>query len=69
MDLKRRAENPNYTGDEEFNYFLAVAFPDNDLMVMDYNRVVKDLNGLTKDELIKKFEEKFIVTESNVRTS
>ena len=64
VGLKRRAENPNYTGDEEFNYFLAVAFPDNDLMVMDYNRVVKDLNGLTKDELIGKLEEKFTVTEA-----
>ena len=64
VGLKRRAENPNYTGDEEFNYFLAVAFPDNDLMVMDYNRVVKDLNGLTKAELIGKLEEKFTVTES-----
>lgn len=64
VGLKRRAENPNYTGDEEFNYFLAVAFPDNDLMVMDYNRVVKDLNGLTKDELIAKLKEKFVVTES-----
>ena len=64
VGLKRRAENPNYTGDEEFNYFLAVAFPDNDLMVMDYNRVVKDLNGLTKDELIVKLEDKFTVTES-----
>jgi uncharacterized protein (DUF1015 family) len=65
VGLKRRAENPNYTGDEEFNYFLAVAFPDNDLMVMDYNRVVKDLNGLTKNELIEKLKEKFKVTESS----
>lgn len=65
VGLKRRAENPNYTGDEEFNYFLAVAFPDNDLMVMDYNRVVKDLNGLTEEEFIKKLEEKFIVAESD----
>ena len=64
VGLKRRAENPNYTGDEEFNYFLAVAFPDNDLMVMDYNRVVSDLNGMTKEELITKLEEKFIVTKS-----
>jgi uncharacterized protein (DUF1015 family) len=64
VGLKRRAENPKYTGQEEFNYFLAVAFPDNDLMVMDYNRVVKDLNGLTKDELIGKLQEKFTVTES-----
>lgn len=64
VGLKRREENPNYTGDEEFNYFLAVAFPDNDLMVMDYNRVGKDLNGLTKDELLEKLKEKFVVSES-----
>ncbi|MDS0527265.1 DUF1015 family protein [Clostridium sp. SHJSY1] len=64
VGLKRREANPNFTGEEEFNYFLAVAFPDNDLMVMDYNRVVKDLNGLTKDELIDKLKEKFVVTES-----
>lgn len=63
VGLKRREANPSYTGDEEFNYFLAVAFPDNDLMVMDYNRVVKDLNGLTKNELIQKLEEKFFVKE------
>jgi len=65
VGLKRRAENPNYTGDEEFNYFLAVAFPDSDLMVMDYNRVVKDLNGLTPNELINKLKKKFVVTESD----
>lgn len=64
VGLKRRQEHPDYTGDEEFNYFLAVAFPDNDLMVMDYNRVVKDLNGMTKEELLKKLEKDFIVTKS-----
>ena len=64
VGLKRRKENPNYTGEEEFNYFLAVAFPDNDLMVMEYNRVVKDTNGFSKEELIKKIREKFIVTKS-----
>lgn len=64
VGLKRRKEHPNYTGDEEFNYFLAVAFPDNDLMVMDYNRVVKDLNGMTKEEFLKKLEKDFIVTKS-----
>lgn len=64
VGLKRRKDHPNYTGEEEFNYFLAVAFPDNDLMVMDYNRVVKDTNGLTKEELINKLEEKFIVSKS-----
>ncbi len=65
VGLKRREENPNYTGEEEFNYFLAVAFPDNDLMVMDYNRVVKDLNGLSVDELLQKLKEKFEVTEQD----
>ena len=64
VGIKRREEKPNYTGEEEFNYFLAVAFPDNDLMVMDYNRVVKDLNGLTVQELISKLQEKFVVSES-----
>jgi uncharacterized protein (DUF1015 family) len=64
VGLERRKTNPEFTGEEEFNYFLAVAFPDNDLMVMDYNRVVKDLNGLSKDELVHKLQEKFIVTES-----
>ncbi|MBE6062804.1 MAG: DUF1015 domain-containing protein [Clostridium butyricum] len=65
VGLKRRKENPDYTGDEEFNYFLAVAFPDNDLMVMDYNRVVKDLNGMTKEEFLEKLEKDFIVTKSD----
>ena len=64
VGIKRRDEKPNYTGEEEFNYFLAVAFPDNDLMVMDYNRVVKDLNGLTVQELINKLQEKFVISES-----
>lgn len=63
VGLKRREENPNYTGDEEFNYFLAVAFPDNDLMVMDYNRVVKDLNGLSKEEFLRLVSEKFYIVE------
>ena len=58
---KRRIENKNYTGSEEFNYFLAVAFPDNELKIMDYNRVVKDLNGLSNEEFLKKVEEKFII--------
>ncbi|GAA0079120.1 DUF1015 domain-containing protein [Clostridium sp. CTA-5] len=64
VGLKRRESNPNYTGEEEFNYFLAVAFPDNDLMVMDYNRVVRDLNGLSMGELIEKIQERFIISES-----
>ncbi len=48
----RRKANPDYTGNEEFNYFLAVAFPDEELEIMDYNRVVKDLNGLDENEFI-----------------
>ncbi len=61
VGLKRREANPNYTGEEEFNYFMSVIFPDEDLFIMDYNRVVKDLNGLSKDDFIQKVEEKFDV--------
>lgn len=50
---KRRAQHPDYTGAEEFNYFLSVLFPDDQLMIMDYNRVVKDLNGHTAEEFLK----------------
>ena len=50
VGLKRREENPGFTGEEEFNFFLSVLFPDEQLMIMDYNRVVKDLNGLSSDE-------------------
>ncbi len=55
----RREENPNYTGNEEFNYFLSVLFPSDELKIMDYNRVIKDINGLTKKELLDKISEKF----------
>ncbi len=61
----RRLDKTDYTGDEEFNYFLAVAFPDEDLCIMDYNRVVKDLNGLTKAEFINKLSEDFNVSKYN----
>ena len=54
VGLKRREENPDYTGEEEFNYFLSVLFPHDELMIMDYNRTVKDLNGLTPDEFMAK---------------
>ena len=50
-DEKRR-QNPNHQGDEEYNYFLAVCFPDNQLNIIDYNRVVKDLNGLSDEEFL-----------------
>lgn len=58
----RRKENPSFTGNEEFNYFLAVAFPDKDLFVMDYNRVVKDLAGLSEEDFLSKVSEDFIVS-------
>lgn len=57
VGLKLREENPGYTGAEEFNYFLSVLFPDDQLMIMDYNRVVKDLNGNSEEEFISKLED------------
>ena len=59
----RRESHPGYTGEEEFNYFLSVLFPDKQLMIMDYNRVVKDLNGLTEEEFLEKASEVFQVEE------
>ena len=59
-DMRRKA-NPDYDGSEEFNYFLAVAFPDEELKIMDYNRVVRDLNGYTFDEFLDKIKDKFDV--------
>lgn len=59
VGMKKREDNPSYTGDEEFNYFLSVLFPDDQLMIMDYNRVVKDLNGLSDDEFKEKLYEVF----------
>lgn len=57
----RRAQNPNYTGDEPFNGFLSVIFPSDELHIMDYNRIVKDLNGLDKKEFLQKLEQSFDV--------
>lgn len=53
---KRREENPDYTGEEEFNFFMAAIFPDSDLKIFDYNRVVKDLNGNSSQEFMEKIE-------------
>lgn len=61
VGLKRRAEHPDYTGEEPFNYFLSVLFPDDQLMIMPYNRVVKDLNGLTKAEFMNRLQDMFQV--------
>lgn len=59
VGIKRRKEAGNYSGDEEFNFFLSVVFPDSDLNIIDYNRIVKDLNGLTPKEYIDKISGKF----------
>lgn len=54
VGLKKREENPGYTGDEEFNYFMSVLFPESELKILPYNRVVKDINGLSMDEYFEK---------------
>lgn len=61
VGCKRRAEHPGYTGEEEFNYFLSVLFPEEELCILDYNRVLKDLNGMTAAELLQKLEIDFEV--------
>ena len=63
VGLKRREEHPDYNGTEEFNYFLSVLFPDDQLMIMDYNRVVKDLNGYSFKGFVKEISKRFDVTE------
>ena len=63
VGLKRRAENPGYTGEEPFNYFLSVLFPDEELMILPYNRVVKDLNGMSKEQFFEAVKEKFELEE------
>ena len=60
---EKRKQNPNHVGNEEYNYFLAVCFPDNQLNIIDYNRVVKDLNGLSDEEFLKALEANFEVKE------
>ena len=59
VGYKRREQKPDYTGKEEFNYYLSVLFSDDELYIMDYNRVVKYLNGLTQKEFLQKIREKF----------
>ena len=63
VGAEKREQNPNHTGNEEYNYFLAVIFPESQLKVIDYNRVVKDLNGLSKEEFLSKLSESFDVVE------
>jgi len=59
--MEKRKENPNYTGNEEYNFFLSVLFPDKDLSIIDYNRLVKDLNSLSVKEFLDKVSENFKV--------
>ena len=66
VGIKRRKENPGYTGDEEFNFFLSVLFPHDQLMILDYNRVVKDLNGLKKEDFLAEISKAFIVNKSGL---
>ena len=63
VGAEKAKQDSHHTGKEEYNYFMAVCFPDNQLQIMDYNRVVKDLNGLTEAELLNKLEEDFIITD------
>jgi uncharacterized protein (DUF1015 family) len=69
VGLKRREAKPDYTGDEEFNFYLSVLFPDNQLHIMDYNRVVRDLNGLSEEEFISALEKKFDITSADSAVS
>lgn len=63
VGAEKAAQNPNHRGDEEYNYFMAVCFPANQLTIIDYNRVVKDLNGLTPQQLIEALARHFVVEE------
>lgn len=63
IGLERREKNPNHTGDEAYNFFMSVHFPDNQLKIIDYNRIVKDLNGLNADQFITKLKEVFELQE------
>ena len=63
VGLKRRTEHPGYTGEEPFNYFLSVLFPDEELMILPYNRVVRDLNGMSTEQFFEKLKEKFELEE------
>lgn len=61
VGAEKARNNPDHKGDEEYNYFLAVAFPSSHLRIIDYNRVVKDLNGLTDEQFLDKLKENFVV--------
>lgn len=61
IGVEKKAQNPDHTGNEPYNYFMAVHFPDNQLQIIDYNRVVKDLNGLSTEEFLAKLANGFDV--------
>jgi uncharacterized protein (DUF1015 family) len=65
---EKRDNNPDHNGREEYNYFMAVHFPDNQLRIIDYNRTVKDLNGLSEEEFIRRLETGFVIKEKGTRT-
>jgi len=65
---ERREKNPLHRGDEEYNYFLAVIFPDNQLKILDYNRVIRDLNGQTAEQLIARLAENFTIKDKGSKT-
>jgi uncharacterized protein (DUF1015 family) len=61
IGIERMAQNPNHTGEEEYNYFMAVHFPDNQLQIIDYNRLVTDLNGLSDEDFLESLGSSFII--------
>jgi uncharacterized protein (DUF1015 family) len=66
VGLKRRKEDPGYMGTEKFNYFLSVLFPHDQLMILPYNRAVKDLNGLSQEQFLDKIKENFELNEQGI---
>ena len=68
VGAEKRSQNPGHTGEEEYNWFMAVAFPESQLKIIDYNRVVKDLNGLSPEEFLSRIGQDFTVTTLGDRT-
>lgn len=66
VGAEKAQQNPNHKGDEAYNFFMAVCFPDNQLTIIDYNRVVKDLNGLTAEAFLAALETSFVVEEKGI---
>lgn len=69
VGLKMKEQNPNHDGTEDYNFFLSVLFPDDQLQIMDYNRLVKDLNGLSDEEFLEKISSKLKVQSSKLETA